>query len=74
MMKSLTAGACALALTTTLAFAQTSQPQGTASQNPAMENSKEMKEMNKGTTGMSNTTKDMKKDKMMKKDQDGMKK
>ena len=74
MIKSLTAATCALALTATLAFAQSSQPQGGANQSPNSPTSETSKDssMTKGTTGMSTHKKDMKK-KHMKSDKENMK-
>ena len=69
MMKSLTIGACALALTTSLAFAQSSQPQGGAANSPTSTTNEMSKDkmgkdgmMKNNTTGMSNDS--MKKDEM----------
>ncbi len=75
MMKPMTAALCVLALTSTLAFAQNSQPQGGANSPAASNNNKE-----KSTIGTSGSMqKDgMKKDPMAKggeaKDGDGMNK
>lgn len=71
MIKSLTIGACALALTTTLAFAQSSSPQGGASGSPTG-NTSEMSKDKMGKDGMmkNNTTTGMSNDSMKK---DGMK-